>query len=182
MARIFPACHRGCFIFLICQGGSRSEFWTSIPEGKPGQTSTNSLWEKEQAERGSWTWSLSWWLSVLAFFHTYMHKESENTCILVADGEASNFRRSSDGTGGYLASTEYLPLSGSWCRGPPLLVPRASAAAAELRTEMALEHWPLQQQGDITWHYYIAMSFVLFTFVYIKFIIGIQRVKYGKIC
>eukprot|EP00434_Breviolum_minutum_P034593 symbB.v1.2.030623.t1/scaffold3472.1/size76643/4 len=42
--------------------------------------------------------------------------------------------RSSDGTGGYLASAEFLSLdASSWCRGPPLLQPRASAAAAELR-------------------------------------------------
>lgn len=42
--------------------------------------------------------------------------------------------RSSDGTGGYLASTEFLALDADgWCRGPPLLQPRASAVAAELR-------------------------------------------------
>lgn len=42
--------------------------------------------------------------------------------------------RSSNGTGGYLASTEYLALDAtSWCRGPQLLGPRASAVAAELR-------------------------------------------------
>lgn len=46
-----------------------------------------------------------------------------------------SFCRSSDGTGGYLASAEFLSLdASSWSRGPPLLQPRASAAAAELRT------------------------------------------------